>query len=34
MYGFMADLDLAPVDNTALDKLPKDTANILKEPVR
>jgi len=31
MYGFLADLDLASIDDTALDKLPKDTANILKE---
>jgi len=31
MYGFLADLDLASVNDTALDKLPEDTANILKE---
>ena len=31
IYGFLADLDLASVDDTALDKLPKDTADILKE---
>ena len=31
MYGFLGDLDLALVNDTALDKLPKDTANILKE---
>jgi tRNA A-37 threonylcarbamoyl transferase component Bud32 len=30
-YGFLADLDLASVNDTALDKLPKDTADILKE---
>ena len=31
IYGFLADLDLASVNDTALDKLPKDAANTLKE---
>ena len=31
IYGFLADLDLASIDDNALDKLPVGTANTLKE---
>jgi len=30
VYGFLADLDLASIDDKALDKLPENTANVLK----
>jgi tRNA A-37 threonylcarbamoyl transferase component Bud32 len=30
-YGFLADLDLATIDDKVLDKLPKDIAETLKE---
>jgi tRNA A-37 threonylcarbamoyl transferase component Bud32 len=31
VYGFLADLDLASVDDKALDRLPEDMANTLRE---
>ena len=31
MYGFLADLDFASINDEALNKLPEDTTNIFKE---